>query len=83
MRMRVQYLALLDWASSIALSCGVGLRLSSDPELRWLWLRPATEALIQPLAWELPYGTGVALKGKKKKKKKKKLNHFKNCVQEN
>ena len=28
-------------------------------------------ALIKPLAWELPYGSGVALKSKKKKKKKK------------
>ena len=27
-------------------------------------------ALIQPLAWELPYAEGTALKSKKKKKKK-------------
>lgn len=31
--------------------------------------RPAAAALIQPLAWELPYATGVALKRKKKKQK--------------
>ena len=35
----------------------------------WLWLgwRPAAAALIQPLAWELPYAGGVTLKKKKKK----------------
>ena len=31
----------------------------------WLWL--AAAVLIQPLAWELPYAGGVALKKKKKK----------------
>ena len=35
----------------------------------WLWCRPAAVAPIQPLAWELPYAVGVALKRKKKKKK--------------
>ena len=34
----------------------------------WLWCRLATVALIRPLAWELPYATGAALKSKKKKK---------------
>ena len=29
-------------------------------------------APIRPLAWELPYAAGVALKSKKKKKKKRK-----------
>ena len=37
----------------------------SDLTLLWLWCRPATVALIQPLTWELPYGAGVALKRKK------------------
>ena len=32
----------------------------------WLWCRPAAAALIQPLAQELPYALGVALKGGKK-----------------
>ena len=41
-------------------------------ELLWLWYRPAPAALIQPLAWELPYVTSVALKRKKKEKKKRK-----------
>ena len=47
------------------MSCGVGRRCRSDPALLWLW--PAAVALIQPLAWELPYAMGVALKRPKKK----------------
>ena len=39
-----------------------------DPVLLWLWHRLAAAALIRPLAWELPYATGVALKKKKEKK---------------
>ena len=39
--------------------------------LLWLWCRPAVTAPIQPLAWELPYVAGVALKRQKKKKTKK------------
>ena len=35
-------------------------------DLAWLWLwlqcRPAAAALLQHLAWELPYAAGVALK---------------------
>ena len=38
----------------------------------WLWHRPAAVALIRPLAWELPYAVGAALKKKKKKKRKEK-----------
>ena len=57
---------------SIAMSCGVGHRLGSDPTLLWLWWSPAATALIRPLALELPYAEGAALKSKKKKKKKKK-----------
>ena len=33
--------------------------------------RPAAEAPIQPLAWELPYATGATLKKKKGKERKK------------
>ena len=36
--------------------------------LPWLWCRPAAAALIQPLAWDLPYAAGAALNDKKKKK---------------
>ena len=35
--------------------------------LLWLGCRPAAAALIRPLARELPYATGMALKRKKKK----------------
>ena len=51
-------------------SCGVGHRRSSDPELLWLRCRTAAIALIQLLAWELPYAPGVALRKKKRKKTK-------------
>ena len=51
------------------MSCGTGHRCGSDPELLWLWYRPAAIALIQPLAWEPPYAMGIALKSKKKTKK--------------
>ena len=32
--------------------------------LLWLWLRLAAVAPVQPLAWELPYASGAALKSK-------------------
>ena len=51
----------------MAMSCGVDRRCGSDPELVWLWCRPAAVALIQPLAWELPYAAGATLKKKTKK----------------
>ena len=41
-----------------------------DPELLWLWCRLAATALILPLAWELPYAAGAALKRPQKKKKR-------------
>ena len=37
-----------------------------------LWCRPAAVAMIQPLAWELPYATGAALKNEKQSKNKEK-----------
>ena len=51
------------------MSCGVGLRHSSDPALLWLWHRPAAVALIGPLAWEPPYAAGTAPPKKKKERK--------------
>ena len=48
------------------MNCGV------DLALLWLWCRLAAAPLIRPLAWELPYAMGVALKRPKKKT-------FKNC----
>ena len=54
------------------MSCGVGHRHGSDPELLWLWRRPAATAPIHPLAWELPYVAPAALKRKIKQKQKQK-----------
>ena len=51
------------------MSCGIGQRSSSDLALLWLLRRLAAEGLIQPLAWELSYATGSALKRKKRKEK--------------
>ena len=51
------------------MSCGVGRRSSLDLVLLWLWCRLAAAALIGPLAWELPYAAGAALKGQKKREK--------------
>ena len=38
-----------------------------DPVLLWLWRRLAATAPIRPLAWELSYVAGVALKRQKRK----------------
>ena len=43
-----------------------------DPELLWLWLRPAATAPIRPLAWKHPYAAGAALKRTEDKKRRKK-----------
>ena len=44
-----------------------------DTALLWLWCRLAAAALIQPLARELPYAVGAALKRHTHKKKEKKF----------
>ena len=44
----------------LAVNCGVGHR--HGLELALLWHRPAAGALIRPLARELPYAEGAALK---------------------
>ena len=51
------------------MSCGVGRRCGSDPELLWLWCRPAGVSLIHPLACELLYAAGAALKSKQQQQK--------------
>ena len=51
------------------MSSGVGHRYRSDPALLGLWCRPAAEAPIQPLDWELPYAMDAALKSQKTKPK--------------
>ena len=52
------------------MTCGVVRRRGLDLALLWLWRKQAAVAPIGPLAWELPYATGTALKSKKKKKKR-------------
>ena len=50
------------------MSCGIDCRCGSDHELLWLLHRPVAAAPIQPLAWELPYAAGLAIKKGKFKK---------------
>ena len=52
------------------MSCSVGHKYGSDPEVLWLWCRPVAAALIQPLAWELQYAMGAALEGRKEGKRR-------------
>ena len=52
------------------MSCGIGCRRDSDPELLWLWSRPEATALIRPLAWEPPYAVEAALEKAKRQKQK-------------
>ena len=61
------------------MSCGVVCRGSSD--LALLWHRLAAIALIRPLAWELAYAKGAALKKAKKKKEKKRKKERREGVQ--
>ena len=67
MRMLLQSLALL---SGLRIWCCHELWCRSqtqlDPVLLWLWCRSGATASIRPLAWELPYAAGVALKTKYK-----------------
>ena len=59
---------LVGWGYGVAVSCGVGCRHGSDPELLWLWRKQAAVAPIWPLAWGVPCAAGAALKSKIKKK---------------
>ena len=70
MKLRVRSLASLS---------GLGIRhchelwgksQTSDLALLWLWCRPAATAPILPLAWELPYAVGTALKERRKEGRK-------------
>ena len=60
---------LAQWVgeSHVAMSCGVGLRCGLDPGLLLLllWCKPAAVVPIRPLAWELLYASGAALKKQK------------------
>ena len=53
------------------MSRGVGRRWGSDLALLWLWCMPMAAALVQPLAWELPYAVGVTLKRQQQQNKNK------------
>ena len=46
--------------------CSIGPRRVLEPRLLWLWCKLAPAALIQTLAWELPYAAGLALRNKQK-----------------
>ena len=50
------------------MSCGVGRRRGSDPELLWLWRRLVATAPIGPLAWESPHAMGAAQEKAKRQK---------------
>ena len=54
-----------QWVKDLVLPQGVGHRCGLDLALPWLWCRLAVAARIRPLAWELPYTAGAALKRKK------------------
>ena len=51
------------------MSYGVGRRHGLDTVLLWPWHSLAATAPIGPLAWELPYAVGAALKRQKDNQK--------------
>ena len=55
------------------MSCGIGCRSSLDLALLWLWCRQTVTAPIPPVAWEIPYAMGAALKKKERKEERKKF----------
>ena len=63
------------------MSCGVGRRCGSDPELLRLWCRLVATALIQPLAWEPSYAAGRALKTQKEKEEEEDTPRKYSCIQ--
>ena len=70
MRLQVGSLASLRGSRiCVSVSCGVGQRRSLDLALLWLWSGPVVAAPVGPLAWELPYDVGAALKTKTKRPK--------------
>ena len=60
---------LTQWVkgSGISMSYGVGHRCGSDLMLLRLWRRSAVAGLLYPLAQELQYAAGAALKSEKKR----------------
>ena len=53
------------------MSCGAGGKHGLDVVLLWLWCRLTAVAPLRPLAWELPYAQGWAIKRKKQTNKQK------------
>ena len=53
-----------QWVKDPVLKRSIGHRCGSDLAWLWLWCGLAAVAPIQPLAWELPYAMGAALKRK-------------------
>ena len=64
------------------MSYSVGHRLGLDPALLWLWYKLAPTALIQPVAWKLPYVMDVALKRQTNKQNKNKTQKTPNSIHE-
>ena len=62
---------LAQWVKDpgVTTSCNIGCRYDLDLVLLWPWCRLAAAAPIPPLAWELSYDVGVAIKRKGKRKK--------------
>ena len=58
---QIRLVSMRTWVRSPASLSG--LRIQG---LLWLWCRMAATAQIPPLAWELPYAVGVALKSKQR-----------------
>ena len=62
------------WLGTIVCSIpGLALSRLRIPCCCELWCRPAAIAPIRPLAWELPYASGAALKSKKKRERLQKI----------
>ena len=61
---------LAQWVKDSVLlwAVGVGHWCHADLAWLWLWCRPEATAPIQPLAWELPYAAGAALKSTPRKR---------------
>ena len=65
-----------DLTESVANAAQILIELVIDEAQIWCCCgcgRPGAAAPIQPLAWEPPHATGVALNRPQKKKKKKKI----------
>ena len=57
---------LSQWVKGLALPQAA--QVADVAWILWLWCTPAVAGPIPPLAWELPYAAGMALKKEKRKK---------------